>query len=198
MKEIIRKILKAIFKVVAIILYRPKIIGKENIPQSTAAIICPNHVHALDSAVIVVMAKRKVNVLAKEELYINGFVRWVASVFGIYPVKKGKKSLESMKISLKILKKNELLMIFPEGTRKGLAKGVKPKNGAIKLAIRAEVPIIPVGVQGSFKLFRKVKLNIGKPISYNKYSEEVNNKEILDNLTKDLMDEIVRLRDEKI
>lgn len=198
MKEIIRKILKAIFKVVAIILYRPKIIGKENIPQSTAAIICPNHVHALDSAVIVVMAKRKVNVLAKEELYINGFVRWVASVFGIYPVKKGKKSLESMKISLKLLKKNELLMIFPEGTRKGLAKGVKPKNGAIKLAIRAEVPIIPVGVQGSFKLFRKVKLNIGKPISYNKYSEEVNNKEILDNLTKDLMDEIVRLRDEKI
>lgn len=75
MKEIIRKILKAIFKVVAIMLYRPKIVGKENIPQNTAAIICPNHVHALDSAVIVVMSKRKVNVLAKEELYINGFVR---------------------------------------------------------------------------------------------------------------------------
>lgn len=198
MKEIIRKILKAIFKVVAIILYRPKIIGKENIPQSTAAIICPNHVHALDSAVIVVMSKRKVNVLAKEELYINGFVRWVASVFGIYPVKKGKKSLESMKVSLKLLKNNELLMIFPEGTRKGLAKGVKPKNGAIKLAIRAGVPIIPVGVQGSFKLFRKVKLNIGKPIKYDEYTTEVNDKEILDKLTKDLMDEIVGLRDEKI
>ena len=198
MKEIIRKILKAIFKVVAIILYRPKIIGKENIPQSTAAIICPNHVHALDSAVIVVMAKRKVNVLAKEELYINGFVRWVASVFGIYRVKKGKKSLESMKVSLKLLKNNELLMIFPEGTRKGLAKGVKPKNGAIKLAIRAGVPIIPVGVQGSFKLFRKIKLNIGKPINYASHKENVNNKEILDKLTKGLMDEIVRLRDEKL
>ncbi len=198
MKEAIRKILKAIFKVVAIILYRPKIVGKENIPQDTAAIICPNHVHALDSAVIVVMAKRKVNVLAKEELYINGFVRWVASVFGIYPVKRGKKSLESMKVSLKLLKNNELLMIFPEGTRKGLAKGVKPKNGAIKLAIRAGVPIIPVGVQGNFKLFRKVKLNIGKPINYSKYKEEINNKEILDKLTQDLMDEIVRLRDEKI
>lgn len=198
MKEIIRKILKAIFKVVAIMLYRPKIVGKENIPQNTAAIICPNHVHALDSAVIVVMSKRKVNVLAKEELYINSFVRWVASVFGIYPVKKGKKSLESMKISLRVLKNNELLMIFPEGTRKGLAKGVKPKNGAIKLAIRAGVPIIPVGVQGSFKLFRKIKLNIGKPISYNGYSEEVNNKEMLDKLTQELMDEIVKLRDEII
>ena len=198
MKEIIRKILKAIFKVVAIILYRPKIVGKENIPQNTSAIICPNHVHALDSAVIVVMANRKINVLAKEELYINGFVRWVASVFGIYPVKKGKKSLESMKISLKLLKNNELLMIFPEGTRKGLAKGVKPKNGAIKLAIKAGVPIIPVGVQGDFKLFRKIKLNIGKPINYASHKEDVNNKEILDKLTKGLMDEIVRLRDEKL
>lgn len=198
MKEIIRKILKAIFKVVAIILYRPKIVGKENISQNTAAIICPNHVHALDSAVIVVMSKRKINVLAKEELYKNGFVCWIASVFGIYPVKKGKKSLESMKISLKLLKNNELLMIFPEGTRNGMAKGVKPKDGAIKLAIRSGVPIIPVGVQGSFKLFTKVKLNVGKPISYNKYSEEVSNKELLDKLTKDLMDEIVRLRDEKV
>lgn len=198
MKEIIRKILKAIFKVVAIILYRPKIVGKENISQNTAAIICPNHVHALDSAVIVVMSKRKINVLAKEELYKNGFVCWIASVFGIYPVKKGKKSLESMKISLKLLKNNELLMIFPEGTRNGMAKGVKPKDGAIKLAIRSGVPITPVGVQGSFKLFTKVKLNVGKPISYNKYSEEVSNKELLDKLTKDLMDEIVRLRDEKV
>ena len=198
MKEIIRKILKAIFKVVAIMLYRPKIVGKENIPQNSAAIICPNHVHALDSVVIVVMSKRKVNVLAKEELFINGFVRWVASVFGIYPVKKGKKSLESMKISLKLLKNNELLMIFPEGTRKGLAKGVKPKDGAIKLAIRSGVPIIPVGVQGNFKLFRKVKLNIGKPIDYNKFNKEANNKEILDNLTKELMDEIVKLREDNI
>ncbi len=198
MKEIIRKILKAIFKVVAIMLYRPKIVGKENIPQNSAAIICPNHVHALDSVVIVVMSKRKVNVLAKEELFINGFVRWVASVFGIYPVKKGKKSLESMKVSLKLLKNNELLMIFPEGTRKGLAKGVKPKDGAIKLAIRSGVPIIPVGVQGNFKLFRKVKLNIGKPIDYNKFNKEANNKEILDNLTKELMDEIVKLREDNI
>lgn len=196
MKEIIRKILKAIFKVVAIILYRPKIVGKENIPQNTAAIICPNHVHALDSAVIVVMSKRKINVLAKEELYKNGFVCWVASVFGIYPVKKGKKSLESMKISLKLLKNNELLMIFPEGTRNGMAKGVKPKDGAVKLALRASVPIIPIGIEGDFKLFRKVKVKIGKPISYDEYKENLNDKETLDKLTEELMENIVKLRDE--
>lgn len=198
MKDTLRKIIKFIFKISAIIMYRPKVVGKENLPKDTAAIICPNHVHALDSAVIIAMNKRKINVLAKEELFKNRFLRFIANLFGIYPVKPDKKSMESIKISLKLLKKNELLMIFPEGTRNGMAKGVKPKDGSVKLAIKANTPIIPVGVQGKFKLFRKVKINIGKPIYYSKYKEEINNKEVLDKLTEDLMKTIVKLRDEKI
>ena len=79
-----------------------------------------------------------------------------------------------------------------------MAKGVKPKDGAIKLAIRANVPIVPVGVQGNFKPFRKVKVNIGKPIYYGKYKDEVNNKEVMDKLTEELMKTIVKLRDERI
>ena len=198
MKNILRIIIKFLFKIGAIIMYRPKIVGKENLPKETSAIICPNHVHALDSAVIIAMNKRKINVLAKEELFKNGFIRWIADLFGIYPVKRDNKSMESIKISLKLLKNNELLMIFPEGTRNGMAKGVKPKDGAVKLAIKANVPIIPVGIQGNFKLFRKVKVNIGKPLYYSEYKEEINNKELLDELTEDLMDKIVKLRDEKI
>ena len=198
MKEILRKIIKFLFKIAAIIMYRPKIIGKENLPKNTAAIICPNHVHALDSAVIIAMNKRKINVLAKEELFKNKFLCFIADLFGIYPVKRDNKSMESIKISLKLLKNNELLMIFPEATRNGMAKGVKPKDGAIKLAIKADVPIIPVGIQGNFKLFRKVKVNIGKPLYHSEYKEEINNKELLDELTEDLMNKIVKLRDEKI
>lgn len=198
MKEILRKIIKFLFKISAIIMYRPKIKGKENLPKSEAALICPNHVHALDSAVMIAMNKRKINVLAKEELFKNGFIRWIADLFGIYPVKRDNKSMESIKISLKLLKNNELLMIFPEATRNGMAKGVKPKDGAVKLAIKSGKPIIPVGVQGTFKLFRKVKVNIGKPIYYSEYKKDINNKEVLDKLTEDLMNEIVKLRDEKI
>ena len=179
-------------------MYRPKIKGKENIPAYDAAIICPNHVHALDSAVLLAMNKRKINVLAKESLFKNGFIKWIADLFGIYPVKKDSKSLESVKISLKLLKKKELLMIFPEATRNGMAKGVKPKDGAVKLAIKSGVPIIPVGIQGTFKLFKKVKVNIGEPLYYSQYKDEITNKELLDELTQDLMDKIVKLREENI
>ena len=106
--------------------------------------------------------------------------------------------MESVKISLKILKNNGLLMLFPEGTRNGMAKGVKPKDGAIKLAIKANVPIIPIGIQGNFKPFRRIKVNIGEPIYYKEYKDEINNKEVVEELTEDLMKKIVKLRDEKI
>ena len=198
MKDILRRIVKVILKTLVIIVYRPKTVGLENIEPGKPALICPNHVHALDSAVIILTNKRPIRALAKEELYKNMFIKWLANLFGVYPVKPDKKSMESMKISLKLLKNNELLLIFPEGTRRGLAKGVKPKEGSVKLAIRAGVPIIPIGVQGNFKPFRKIKLNIGKPIRYNYTKEDTNNKELMEKLTQELMDEIVRLRDEKI
>ena len=151
----------------------------------------------MDSAVLVLMNKRIIRVLAKESLFRFKILKWLATIFGVYPVKAGKKSMESMKISLKLLKNKELLLIFPEGTRNGMAKGVKPKEGAIKLAIRANVPIVPVGIQGSFKAFTKVKVNIGEPIYYSEYKEEINNKELLEELTQDLMNKIVKLRDEE-
>lgn len=193
-----RVIIKFIFKIIAIILYRPKIVGKENLPKDTGALICPNHVHNLDSAVIVAMFKRKVNVLAKEELFKNGFIRWIADIFGVYPVKRGRADLQAIKISLKLLKNDELLLMFPEGTRHGLDKGKKPKNGAVLIAATAGKQIIPIGIQGSFKPFRKVIVNIGKPIDYSQYSEEVKEKEQASKLTQELMQEIVKLRDAKI
>ena len=193
-----RIIIKFLFKIIAIILYRPKIVGKENLPKDTGALLCPNHVHNLDSAVIVAMFKRKVNVLAKEELFKNRFICWLADLFGVYPVKRGKADLQAIKISLKLLKNDELLLMFPEGTRHGLDKGKKPKNGAVLIAATAGKPIIPIGIQGNFKPFTKVIINIGKPIDYSKYKEKVKEKEEVSKLTQELMQEIVSLRDAKI
>ena len=191
-----RIIIKFIFKIFAIILYRPKIVGKENLPKEGGALLCPNHVSNLDAAVIVAMFQRKVNVLAKEELFKNKFLCWIADLFGIYPVKRGAADMQAIKVSLKILKHDGLLLIFPEGTRNGMAKGVKPKNGAVLIAGTAQKPIIPIGIQGSFKPFTRVIVNIGKPIDYTNLKEEIKDKEQATKLTAELMKTIVDLRDE--
>ena len=184
-----REIFKFIFKIITIIIYRPKIIGAENVPKEGNAIICANHVHFWDSVVIIVMLKRKVNVLAKEELFKPKFNKWFAGVIGA--------DLGAVKTSLKLMENKELLLVFPEGTRNGVAKGKKAKKGSVMIAATSESPIIPIGVQGTFKPFTKVTLNIGKPIDYSAYKNETKDKAKMDELAQELMTEIIKLRDEK-
>lgn len=190
-----RKFLKGLFWLMSVIAYRIKMNGLENLPKEGAALVCPNHVHALDTVIVVVHANRKINVLAKEELFEYAFLRFLAKVFGVYPVKQNSADLSAIKTSLKLLKNNELLLIYPEGTRNGMEKGAPVKNGPMTIAIKAGVPIVPVGIKGNFKLFSKIRVNIGKPMYFDEYKDKVNDKEVVSKLTEDLMKEIVRLRD---
>lgn len=194
MRRIITKFVLYIF---VLITYRLKVIGKENIPKEGGLLLCPNHVHALDSVCIVSSTKRPVRALARESLYKHWTLRWLAKTFGIYPVNQDTAAISAVKIAFKLLKEEEVVMIFPEGTRNGLKKGVKPRDGAVNIAIKAGVPIVPIGVQGNFKVFRKVKLNIGKPIYYDKNKIDVKDKSQIEHLTEELMNEIVRLTNEK-
>ena len=89
-----------------------------------------------------------------------------------------------------------LLLIYPEGTRNGMEKGKPIKNGPMTIAIKAGVPIIPIGIKGNFKVFSKIIINIGKPMYFNEYKDKINDKDVVSKLTEDLMKEIVRLRDE--
>lgn len=193
-----RVVIKFIFRIMAAVLYRVKLVGHKNVPKEGACIICPNHVDFFDPPVVVACTKRKVHMMAKEELFKNGFIKWLAKLFGIFPVKRGEKDLEAIKTSLRILKEGEVLGIYPEGTRNGIARGVKPKTGAINIAIKSGAPIVPLGIQGTFKPFTKVKLNYGKPISYEKYKDQKLEKEDVEKLLNELMSEIIRLTNEKI
>ena len=141
--KIIRLTIKNIMKVFLLIIFRVKVIGQENIPEGACA-ICPKHLSNWDPPVIVACTKRKINMMAKDSLFKNGLIRWLAKIFGIFPVKRGMKDLEAIKNALRILKKQEAVAIYPEGTRKGLEKGLKPKNGAVLIAIKAKAPIVPV------------------------------------------------------
>ena len=189
-----RIIIKTIFWIWAKITYRVKINGKENIPKDGAVLICPNHIHQLDSALIIAGNKRKINVLAKEELFRGKIGKWFAGIFGIYPIKQNSADIEAIKTSLKILKDNEPLMIFPEGTRNGMQDGKPVKNGPVMIAIKSNTPIIPVGISDPMKAFHKTIINIGEPIYYNEYKDKTKDKEFISNLTKELMDEIIKLR----
>lgn len=195
-KKFWRAIAKNLLHLMFKLLFFIKKENEENVPKEGSCIICANHVTALDPVAVVASTKRKLSFLAKEELFHNWFLRWVWHFMDIIPVKRGSGDIESMKRSIKVIKDGGMLGLFPEGTRKGLEKNAKIKNGAVYMAVRTGSRIVPIGIKGKQKIFTKMVLNYGEPIDYSKYKGQEKDKELLNKLSIELMDTIVMLTKE--
>ena len=167
MKEALKKVGRGIVKgaiwIYCKVVYRFEVIGKENIPKEGAVIICGNHRTFLDPPLIEVTTGRYTRFLAKEELTKSKFLAFLGIVFDAILVKRDSKEVKALKESLQTLKKGDCLALFPEGTRNGLAKGEKVKDGAAFFAVRSGAPVIPCGIKGGEKGNRKVTITYGKP-----------------------------------
>lgn len=189
-KKIIRVIVRTAIRIYFAIVYRVKVVGTENIPKDKKEplIYCGNHRTYADPPLIVVTAKRHVRFLAKEELRKNPFFAFLGVVFdGIY-VKRDSKDVSALKTTLKALKNGESIALFPEGTRNGMEKGKKVKDGAAFFAVRTGAKVIPVGISGGEKPFKKMTIKYGEPLDYSGRS-----KDDLDEITEDIMKKIVEL-----
>ena len=199
-KKFVRKVVKGFLRGLYRISFRMEITGEENktkAGENGGYIICANHINYFDAVAVVVFSKEKIRFIGKHDLARIGIIRWLAHLFDVIPIKRNTQDLEAMKRSLKALKNGEILGIFPEGTRKGMAKNQKVKNGAAFMAIRAGVPVVPVGISGTFKPFSKVRINYGEPIDMSKYKIKGKEKEGQEEATKEIMDNIVMLTNEK-
>ena len=188
-RSIIKKLIYAVYRV----LFRIEKVNEENVPMEGPIIICANHLNYWDAVGLVTATKRRINFIAKEDLFNNGFLNWIAHVFDVIPIKRGMRDMEAMKRCLSSLKKGIALGIFPEGTRKGLEKGAKVQNGAAYMALKTKAKVVPVGIQGTFRPFTKVTLNYGEPIDFSKYDSKNPEKDNLDQATKEIIDNIIML-----
>lgn len=175
-----RVFVKWCVKIFTLILFRVETHGQENIAKGKPYIMCANHTSNWDPVVLYTATKRETYMMSKEELFVNKFVYWFAGKMNVFPVRRGKQDIESIKKSLKVLKDYKILAIFPEGTRNGMKKNGKIQNGPAYLAARSGVEVIPVRIEGNFKPFRKVKIHYGKPLDFSKYQSKKPEKETLD------------------
>lgn len=172
--------------------YRAEILGLENVPKEGPVIFCGNHRTYLDPPLMLSTAKRDMKFLAKEELYKNKFLKFLGWVFEAIPVKRDAKDVSAIKTSLKVLKSGGCIALFPEGTRNGLEKGEKAKDGVAFFAIRGGAKVVPCGIKGGDKENRKVTITYGKPLDYSQYKGN-KDKEVLDKVTEDIMSHILAL-----
>ena len=169
-----------------------KIEGLENIPKEGPVIFCGNHRSYIDPPLMVSTAKRDMKFLAKEELYDNKFLAFLGWAFEAIPVKRDEKDVTAIKTSLKMLKNGECIALFPEGTRNGIEKGEKIKDGVAFFAVRSGAKVVPCGIKGGTKESRKIIIKYGKPLDYSEYKGS-KDKEVLDKVTKEIMANILEL-----
>lgn len=161
------KILRPIAKWLFIILYRPKIIGKKNIPKKEGIILCCNHQSNLDCVMLMSTTKRCIHFLAKEELF-KGKFGFLFKRLGLIPVKRKTKDGNAIPRGLSYLEKDKVIGIFPEGTFNKSDDVILPfKIGAVKMSHGGNKQIVPCVIKGEYKIFRRrVRITIFPPIQY--------------------------------
>ena len=154
------------------IAYPCRLTGKENIPAEGACIISSNHISARDPFYIAMRTMRHVYFMAKAELFKNKLIARLITMLGGFPVNRGQSDLNAIRTSLKILKEGHILGIFPQGTRSRDNAQTQMEGGIAMIALRAGVKVVPVYVDGPYRLFRKTALAIGEPVDLSDFGRK--------------------------
>lgn len=159
--KIVRPIVAVIFK----ILYRPTVIGKENIPEDGGLVLAGNHTKWLDPIMLIAITKRQIHFLAKDELF-HGKTKLIVKGMGCIPVNRKIHDKDALNLGYKTLENGKVIGIFPEGTINRTKDIIMPfKIGAVKMANKTSSKLIPFTITGKYKLFKKsIRIEFFKPI----------------------------------
>lgn len=152
---------------------RARVIGKHNIPKSGPFLLAPIHRSNIDTPLAAAVTSRRMRFMGKDSIWKFKPIGWIISSLGAFPVTRGSADREALKRCISVLESGEPLVLFPEGTRQS-GPIVQPLfDGAAYVAVKAGVPIIPVGIGGSEGVMpkgskmiypRKCVLVVGEPI----------------------------------
>lgn len=124
------------------------VIGKENIPRSGAFIVAPIHRSYIDWFISARVSRRRLRFLVKGEVWKSRLIGRLLEMLGAFPVQRGAADRDALKRALEVLSAGEPLVVFPEGTRGSGSEVPQIREGAAYLALRAGVPVLPVGLAG--------------------------------------------------
>jgi 1-acyl-sn-glycerol-3-phosphate acyltransferase len=184
---------------------RTKVVGKHNIPKNEPFLLCPIHRSNIDTPLAAAVTRRRMRFMGKDSLWKFAPIGWILSTLGAFPVTRGSADREALKRCIAVLQAGEPLVLFPEGTRQS-GPVVQPLfDGAAYVAVKAGVPIIPVGIGGSEGVMpkgskmiypRKCTVVVGEPIRAQLDEEGRVPRSAVKDITAQLSTELQRLYNE--
>ena len=192
------------------IIFRPKAEGARNVPRQGAAIIASNHLSFSDHFFGPLPLRRQVIFLAKSEYFtgkgLKGFIsKAFFSALGQVPIDRsgGAASERAMRTGLRVLAEGNLLGIYPEGTRSPDGRLYKGKTGVARLALEAQVPVIPCAMINTFEFmpsgqtkpnFRvRPGVRYGEPLEFSRFYGMGSDARTLREVTDEIMGVIEKL-----
>lgn len=168
------------FRILTMLCYRVRVHGLENYPKTERILVCANHQSFLDPIIVGVVCPRPVNYLARKTLFdflpLAAFLRFNDTI----PLDRESSGLAGVKETLRRLKKDEAVVMFPEGTRSKDGELLPLMPGFYLLAKRTKATLMPLGIDGCFTAYPpgawlprpgKIDAVMGKPIPFEEYAE---------------------------
>src|SRR4051812_43286714 len=191
------------------LIFRPWVTGLEHVPAHGGAILASNHLSFSDSIFLPLVLDRKVTFLAKADYFTGRGPKGRATALFFrladqLPVDRsgGRASEAALRTGLKVLRRGDLLGIYPEGTRSPDGRLYRGKTGVARMALEGKVPVLPVAMVGTDeaqpigrKLPKVVRIGvkIGKPLDFSRYEGMEGDRFVLRSITDEIMYELMQL-----
>lgn len=156
---------KGIVKIIAVVFFRIRTVGADNVPLTGPLIVAANHISNFDPPLLGVALPRPISYMAKKELFAMPVLGSLISWLGSFPVDRKAGGTAAIRASLRMLKEGRCIGIFPEGGRN--VRGTnEEKAGAAFLAAASGAPVVPAAIVGTRRLrpFRRVTVAFGEPL----------------------------------
>ena len=166
--------LRRVLQLVGVLCYRVRYSGLHNIPPEGGVLVVSNHQSHFDPPLVGMGCPRRMNYLARDTLFGFAPLRWLIRSLDAIPIDREGIGLSGIKESLRRLKRGELVLVFPEGTRTHDSKIGKFRPGFTILAVRSSSAILPVAIDGACSAwprrqrlpsFGRIHVHYGVPIS---------------------------------
>lgn len=190
------KIVVTILRIFVFIVFDLRIYNKDRINKTNGPlIVCGNHTSMWDPVILAVSTKRQIHFMGKKELFDHKILGFFYKKLGAFPVDRDRGALSSIRNSLKILKSNEVLGIFPEGTRVKKYDENNAKPGIALIANRAKTNIVPFYIKGPYKFRGKVEIFFGEEKNYFENFKGKKNTETYTEIGRQMLKDIYKLGD---
>ena len=179
------RFLVSIVSVLVKLIYRVKINGIENLKDDQPFIISANHIHIFDPVILATLTKRQIFFLSKKELFEKKLFAKFFGKLGVIPIDRDNTDIKAIKSCFRVIRDGNILGIFPEGTRVKTVDINNMKKGVALIALKNKVNILPIHIEGTYRIFSKITVDIYPMIEINNF-ENMEDSEAIDKLTEEL------------